>query len=211
MPYSQFQSIAEVQELFGLHLDVTLNCGAVPRVEPSALLTQSVRQNLPLALGGGTEKARSEFLVAPILSEVWECEDHSIAVFSGAEFNVEPARGLSGACDFIISRSRDFAAIRAPVLMVVEAKRDDLDRAAGQCAAELVAAHQFNAARGDPPGPVWGAATTGTVWRFLRIEGSTLSVEYREYYIGDLPQLLGILLHIVAAPVTPPTTGESRS
>lgn len=211
MPYSQFQSIAEVQEQFGLLLDVTLDCGGVPPVEPSALLSDTLKQNTPLALGGGgNEKSRSEFLVAPILSEVWNRSNRTVSVFSGAEFNLDPARGLNGACDFILSLSGDLTTVRAPVLMVVQAKRDDLDRAAGPCAAELVAAQRFNAAR-DTTRPVWGAATTGSVWRFLRIEGSTLSVEYREYYIGNLPQLLGILLHIVGAPVTPPTTGESRS
>ncbi len=198
MPYSQSQSVAEVRDRFGLQQDPTLDLSDIPPLEPSRTLREILAQKMPLALGSATEKARSEFLIAPLLGEVWVRTNRRVAVFSGAEFNVEAEAGLAGACDSIITRSLDFPAITSPVLLVVEAKRDDLDRGAGQCAAELVAAQRFNAAHENPNLPIWGAVTTGTVWRFLRLAGTLLALEYRDHSLENLDRLLGIRTAIVA-------------
>jgi hypothetical protein len=64
-----------------------------------------------------TEKARSEFLIAPVLAELRRQTKHQISLFSGTEFNVDPERGLSGFCDYLISQSRE--QYGSPVLMVI--------------------------------------------------------------------------------------------
>ena len=51
--------------------------------------------------------------------------NNQISLFSGSEFSVDPAQGLQGFCDYIISTSREQAPITAPVMIIVEAKRED--------------------------------------------------------------------------------------
>lgn len=60
---------------------------------------------------------------------------------SGAEFSVGAAQGLCGFCDFLVSRSPTM--LTAPVLAVVEAKREDLTAGVAQCIAEMYAAALF--------------------------------------------------------------------
>jgi len=70
MAYSNF-TLAKVQEDFGLTVDETQNLFAdVEGVKPSDILSVTLQEYIPLATAIGTEKARSEFLIAPILSEV---------------------------------------------------------------------------------------------------------------------------------------------
>ncbi len=38
--------------------------------------------------------------------------------------------------------------------------------------------------------------TSGNLWRFLKLEDDTLYVDKIEYYLRDLPKLLGILVSI---------------
>ncbi|WP_321161611.1 hypothetical protein [Lyngbya sp. CCAP 1446/10] len=57
--------------------------------------------NLPLALEINSDKARSELIIAPILVEIKKRLPERMSLFSGREFNVDPARGLSGYCDFL--------------------------------------------------------------------------------------------------------------
>lgn len=199
MPYSQFQSAAEMRDRFGLQQDPTLDPSDILPLEPSRTPREILAQNMALALAGATEKARSEFLIAPLRGEVWARTDRRVAVFSAAEFHVEAETGLTGACDFIITRSLDFPAITSPGLIGVEAKRDDLDRGAGQCGAELIAARRFNAAHEDPDLPIWGRRDDGArVRRLLRLDDTRLALDYRDHSLENPARLPGILTAIVS-------------
>lgn len=65
-------------------------------------------------------------------------------MFSGREFNLSPENGLTGFCDFLISKSSEQIIIKAPVIALVEAKNDNIQSGLGQCIAEMVAAQLFN-------------------------------------------------------------------
>src|SRR5205823_13477445 len=98
----------------------------------SDLLRQTLHENLSLALDIDTEKARSEFIIAPVLSEVRRQLQFRISLFSGVEFNVDPAQGLCGVCDFLFSLSPLQLTIQVPVVMVVEAKNENVKEGIGQ-------------------------------------------------------------------------------
>ena len=89
-------------------------------------LAVSLKRHLPLVVGKGTEKVRSELLIAPILVEARELLHGQISLFSGVAFNVDRKSGLHGYCDFLISRDPLLIEIKAPVIAVAEAKKEDL-------------------------------------------------------------------------------------
>ncbi len=194
MAYSDF-TLAKVKAAFGLTTQESSSLFAsVPAVSPSPALSQTLTEFTILATSIGTEKARSEFLIAPILAEVRRQMHYRIALFSGVEFNVDAARGLQGFCDFIVSASAEQLYIEAPVMTVVEAKREDIIGGLGQCIATMVAAQIFNAEREQPIPRIYGAVTSGTNWRFLMLEGTTVWIDSPEYYISQIGQILGILM-----------------
>ena len=194
MAYSDF-TLPKAKNTFGLTLDETRNLFRnVPGVQPSDLLTRLLDENLPLATAINSEKARSEFLIAPILSEVRRQLDYRISLFSGIEFNVEPAQGLSGFCDFLLSASGEQYFISAPVVTVVEAKNENIIAGLGQCAAIMVAAQIFNQRAGNDIELIYGVVTTGTNWKFLTLEQSTVYIDSIEYYIKEVDKILGIFL-----------------
>jgi hypothetical protein len=194
MAYSDF-TLVKTRNAFGLTLNETRNLFRdVVGVQPSDLLQRVLAENLTLATAINSEKARSEFLIAPILSEVRRQLDYRIGLFSGTEFNVDPAQGLSGFCDFILSASSEQYFISAPVLTVIEAKNENIIAGLGQCAATMVAAQIFNQKAGSEIKVIYGAVTTGTSWKFLTLEQNILSIDAIEYYINAVDKILGILL-----------------
>jgi hypothetical protein len=44
---------------------------------------------------------------------------------------------------------------------------------------------------------MYGAVTTGNVWKFLKLEGNTLCIDLPEYHIERVGKILGILLTMV--------------
>ena len=151
---------------------------------------------LPLALRVSTAKSRSEFLIAPILAELWLLTKQSIGVFSGVEFNVDAAQGLTGFCDFILTDSSELQFVKAPDLMLVEAKNEGTKKGFAQCIAEMIAAQSFNSKEGVPESVMYGAVTIGEKWKFLELDGKVARINSRDYYIESLDKILGILLHI---------------
>lgn len=164
----------------------------------SDLLKAVLKRNLPLVIGKGTEKARSEHIIAPVLVEVREILEQQIAVFSGVAFNVDKKLGLHGFCDFLISQDPLLIQVQAPVVMLVEAKREDLSGGIAQCIAEMVAAQRFNLQRNQAREQIFGAVTSGTDWRFLQLEKTQITLDTREYSLTELEAILGILVHMTS-------------
>jgi hypothetical protein len=177
----------------------------LPAVAPSAFLTMAIERGLPIALGRGREKARSEMLVAPILMEIREHLNRQISVFSGPEFNVDRKLGLAGFCDFLLARSPVQANIEAPVITIVEAKHENLTEGMPQCLAEMHAAFLFNQKRGNSIETIYGATTSGTAWRFLKLTGKNAEADLTEYHIREVDKILGILVSMISSssPLTP--------
>lgn len=194
MPYSDF-NLARARDDFGLTLAENQDLFArVAPIAPSETLKAILTDYIPLATAIATEKARSEFLIAPILAEVRRQLNNQIALFSGNEFPVDPELGLHGFCDYIISASPEQLLITAPVMMIVEAKREDIIGGLGQCIAAMVAAQLFNQRQGNEVTPIYGAVTTGTNWKFLTLSEKTVAVDRVEYFINQLEKILGILM-----------------
>jgi hypothetical protein len=194
MPYSKF-TLEELKQKFNITLTaIEGKFNNLPEVAPSQILQEILEDNIPLAVAIGSEKARSEFIVAPILGAIKKQLNQKISLFSGVDFNVDSELGLNGFCDFIISCSTQQLFIESPVITLVEAKNDNLKSGLAQCAAEMVAAQIFNARQENKIVKVYGAITSGTVWQFLELESQTVVLDLKEYSIENLPKILGILI-----------------
>jgi hypothetical protein len=79
-----------------------------------------------------TEKARSEFLIAPILADVRQQSKRQVSLFSGSSFNVDMEKELIGFCDFILSQSEEQIDVTTPMVTIVEAKNESVIGGLGQ-------------------------------------------------------------------------------
>jgi hypothetical protein len=197
MAYSDFK-LSELIKIFGLILSETVDLFAdVEEVECSDNLAFNLKDSIPLAVAIGTEKARSEMIIVPILLEMKRRLNHQISLFSGTDFNVDFEKGLNGICDFIISLSPEQLFISAPVITLVEAKNDNIKSGLGQCVAEMIAAQLFNEREGNEIKPIYGVVTTGELWKFLKLEGKLVSIDLSNYPVGNANQILGILMNTI--------------
>ena len=165
---------------------------------PSEHLTMALARNVPLAVAIGTEKARSEMIVANVLIELREHFEQCISLFSGIDFSVDVESGLTGVCDFLVSLSPSQFFLEAPIITLVEAKNAEPKLGLGQCVAEMLAAQRFNHEKENGISAIYGAATTGTEWQFLKLEGQKLHIDMADYQIAQCDKILGILSGMVS-------------
>ena len=198
MAYSNF-TLQTAQKTFQLEIVQSIGIFAeTEQVEPSSELSKALAKKVPLAVAIGTEKAKSEMIVADVLVELREHFEHRISLFSGIDFNVDTENDLTGVCDFLVSLSPNQYYLEAPVIILVEAKKDDLITGLGQCVAEMIAAQRFNAEQENDIPRVYGATTTGTNWLFLKLEGKRLHIDMETYMLERCNRILGILASMVA-------------
>ena len=169
----------------------------IESVTPSDYLTIGLAKKVPLAAAIGTEKARSELIVADVLVELCEQFDHRISFFSGIDFNVDSENGLTGVCNFLISLSPGQLFLEEPVIALVEAKNTDMKLGLGQCVAEMIAAQRFNQEKGNDIPCIYGATTTGVDWQFLKLTENDLQIDIDIYPIRQTDKILGILSGMV--------------
>ena len=78
--------------------------------------------------------------------------------------------------------------------MIVEAKKENLKGGLGQCMAEMVAAWKFNKEQQNDINSVYGVVTTGTVWRFLKLQEKTVTIDLNEYPLPPIGSILARLI-----------------
>jgi hypothetical protein len=197
MSYSSF-SLADLRHLFQVQVnEVPHLYSHIAPVAVGAWLKQFLEKNVSLATSINTEKARSEFIIAPVLAELRQLKQEQVGIFSGITFDVEPEAGLAGVCDFLIGRGPAQLFLTAPLVAVVEAKNEDIRSGIPQCIAEMIGVHKFNANKGSPIEMVYGTVTIGDNWRFLQMQFPRVSIDTSEYLISDVEKIMGILMHMV--------------
>jgi hypothetical protein len=192
MAYNNF-SLQDVIDRFEINLLESTFCDSLPLATPQSEFLTIFEQTLPLAQRARSEKAKSELLVSPILIEVRRLVGDQVQLFSGEEFNVDRDRGLNGFCDFLFSRSTTSYVIQAPILMLVEAKKGELDVGLGQCIAEMFAAQIFNQTKDKLIPVIYGCVTSGKLWQFLKLAGNDVTIDTNEYQVTPVQRILGIL------------------
>lgn len=105
-------------------------------------------------IGLHSETAKREFLIAPLLLEVAK---HS-SVKINVEYPINIDEKLSGFFDYFLQQKHQ--------LLVIEAKRKDIDNGFNQLAAELIALDKYTE---DETELLYGAVTLGDIWRFARL------------------------------------------
>ncbi|EFA72492.1 hypothetical protein CRD_00668 [Raphidiopsis brookii D9] len=203
MAYSDF-TLTQFRNKF--HIKIDENPDLFASIEPldaSDKLTSTLGETMEMALAINTEKARSEMIITPILLEIRRRANYQISLFSGTDFNVDIEKGLNGYCDFIISRSKEQLIVNAPIVIIVEAKNENIKSGLGQCAATMLAAQLFNQQQSNELTceikTIYGAVTTGDIWKFLKLMEGEILIDLNNYYIKELNKILAILYQAVTS------------
>lgn len=194
MAYTDF-TLSDLHQKFGIE---NRKGSLFPKVKPvpvSKKLKSDLGYNLELPQR--SEKAKSELIVLPILMDVRLRNDRFFTIYSGEILSADPESGLNGECDFIVAKDTQSFEINYPIFQIVEAKKNDIDLGVPQCAAQMVGARVFNQKKGLTTDTVFGCVTTGDDWNFMRLTGNTITVDERRYYLGSLPELLGVFQQII--------------
>lgn len=144
-----------------------------------------------------SEKAKSEFIIAPVLVDIMERNNDFFKIYSGDNLSADVEKGLNGEVDFLLAYNTESYSFNTPLITVVEAKKGDIELGVDQCAAQMYGAQIFNQKMGTPVSVIYGCVTTADDWLFLKLEDKQLWIDRKKYYLGQLSHLLGVWQWII--------------
>ena len=188
MGYSNYKKIKTVVKKFNLDVRVVSLFSEIEKVEPSSWLVETLKRSNVMVLTN--EKTKSERVISPILVEIAQSYTEHISFFSGESLNIKPEDDLSGECDFFFALHPPKPYIDAPIISLAESKDEDMEWGVAQCAAQMYGAKLFNDMEGKEIPVIFGCATDGIEWQFMKLENNVYYLDNRVF--TELPAILGI-------------------
>ncbi|RKU32032.1 hypothetical protein C6495_11740 [Candidatus Poribacteria bacterium] len=195
MAFSDFKSIAEVQAKFSIKASKEGLIGVDTVLTPADQFLQEFEFNRQHFNTVGSEMARCETLIFPVLREVYKTYAEDYVLWIGESLAYDAI--LSGTPDYFIATKSELGGriLGTPLIIVVEAKKNDFEVGWGQCLAELIAAQKINAQniKEHAALPVYGIVTDGMMWQFGKLVGDTFTENITPFSLGDMPRLFGAI------------------
>ena len=192
MAFSDFKIISEVQEKFGIVYTEEDFVKAEPS-SPSAEFLRDFEFTREHINVFASEASRCETIILPILKENYKAYADRYALWIKQSIAYDD--NLNGTPDYFIATRSELGktVVGSPLILLVEAKKNDFEQGWGQCLAELVAAQKINASNinGSVDSPVYGIVTDGALWQFGRLIGDTFTQNRTDFALADLPTLFG--------------------
>jgi len=185
--FSDFKTISEVQERFSITYLEDNFVESEPS-SPSAEFLQDFEFTRDHIHVFASEAARCEAIIFPVLKETYKVYADQYALWIKQALVYDEV--LNGTPDYFISTRSELGktVVGSPLILLVEAKKNDFEQGWGQCLAELVAAQKIN---DDTAFPVYGIVTDGTLWQFGRLIGDTFTQNRTDFTLANLPTLFG--------------------
>jgi len=195
MGYTNFKNFKLTLEKLGLDETDENLFPSIELIQPTEWLSHSLKlaNKIPLT----NEKSKSERIISPILTEIAVSFEKEFTMFSGEDLTLDPNSDLSGPCDFFFAKHPRKSVMQAPVVTFVEAKDEDFEYAQAQCTAQMFASMLYNEKKGKSVDFIYGCAVTADVWKFLKLEKGKIILDTENYYLIELPKILGIFHQIL--------------
>lgn len=191
MAFGTFQTLEEVLRTYQIQVAPAAFVQPVPFP-----VDDRFRQRLEFLLANApvaaSEEAISEFLIAPVLQEIWVAYSDVLMFWSHVSLSLDDT--LTGFPDYFFARRSPLGPVRdQPYVLFVEAKKDNFDAGWGQCLAAMLAAQKLN---DTPDRIIHGGVSNGRVWYLGRLEKQTLTQDPRVFRLSDLDELFAALNYV---------------
>jgi hypothetical protein len=161
-------------------LNLPQHTGELDRIND---LQNRIEEALPY-VNLSTETARREILISPIILDLIHYTKAEVRI----EYPLKVTEQLQGYLDYFLQQQNQ--------LLIIEAKKGDLDFGFTQLSAQLIALDQWEDE--NPTDHILGAVTTGKIWEFGLLDRKHKHIDqgFDSYRVpDDLEPLMRILVH----------------
>lgn len=192
MPFSAYKTIGAVLQEFQITYTESNFI-----IETGFNIPDYFRENLEIVrqdnVVDNSESAICEYLIVPILQEIWKQYRSQFVLWSHQTLNCDDK--LNGIPEYILAKRSPLGkfVFAQPYFILIEAKQDNFDAGWAQCIAEMIAAQRLNE---TPEQEVFGIVSNGRLWQFGKIKFNVFTQNKIAYLIDNLDQLFAAINYI---------------
>lgn len=192
MPFSAYKTIGTVLKEFQITYSE-----ANFIVETAFNISDYFREDLEIVrrdnVVTNSEYAICEYIIVPILKEVWKQYRKNFILWSHQALNCDA--NLNGFPEYILAQKSPLGKLvfDRPYFVIIEAKQDDFEAGWAQCLAEMVAAQRLNE---KPEQDVFGIVANGKLWQFGKLKTNVFTLNQKSYLIDDLEKLFAAINYV---------------
>jgi hypothetical protein len=192
MAFSDYKHIYQVQANYQIEYQEN-NFLIIAEYNPSNQIIAELEFNQKNIDIFSPEAARCETIIFPILREVYRTYAEKTALW--IQKSIAYDEKLNGTPNYMISKRSPLGKtmLELPLLIIVEAKKNDFEQSWGQCLAELVAVKNMN---GCDKQSIYGIVTDGKLWEFGKLVDKIFSKNSDSFILNELSKLFGALKFI---------------
>lgn len=192
MPFSAYKTIAAVLKEFTI---TYIEANFI--VETAFNIPDYFREDLEIVrqdnVVNNSEYAICEYIIVPILKEVWKQYRKNFILWSHQALNCDA--NLNGFPEYILAQKSPLGKLvfDRPYFVIIEAKQDDFEAGWAQCLAEAIAAQRLN---DKPEQDVFGIVSNGKLWQFGKLKTNVFTLNKKSYLIDDLDKLFAAINYV---------------
>ena len=195
MAFSDYKTIAQVQEEYKIKY-LEEDFIEIGDLKPSDLFVKELQfseQNMDIFT---SESSRCENIIYPILREVYKTFLDEYTLWSHKSITYDAK--LNGTPDYLFSTKSELGktVLGLPIVIIVEAKKNDFREGWGQCLAELIAVQKINEAEELP---VYGIVTDGELWQFGKLVSDEFTKSKLRITTTDLDKIFGTISFLLSS------------
>ena len=189
MAFSDYKTIAQVQEEYNIRY-LEEEFIEITNLKPSDYFINEFKfseNNMDIFT---SESSRCENIIYPVLREVYKTFVDKYTLWSHKSIAYDAK--LNGTPDYLFSTKSELGktVLGFPIVIIVEAKKNDFIEGWGQCLAELIAAQKINKTEDFP---VYGIVTDGELWQFGKLVSDKFTKSKLRVTITDLDKIFGTI------------------
>lgn len=192
MPFSAYKTLSSVLKEFQI---TYIEANFIIQTEFN--ISEYFREDLEIVkqdnVVNNSEYAICEYIIVPILKEVWKQYRKNFILWSHPALNCDA--NLNGFPEYILAKRSPLGKLvfDKPYFVIIEAKQDDFEWGWAQCLAEMIAAQRLNE---KPEQEVYGIVSNGKLWQFGKLKENTFTLNEKSYLLDDLDQLFATINYV---------------
>ena len=195
MAFSDKKTVAQVQKEYNIKY-LEADFIEITDLKPSDFFVKELKfseQNMDIYT---SESSRCENVIYPILREVYKSFVDRYTLWSHKSITYDTK--LNGTPDYLFSTKSELGktVLGFPIIVVVEAEKNDFSEGWGQCLAESLAVQKLNKAEEIP---VYGIVTDGELWQFGKLVSDEFTKSKLRITITDLDKIFGTISFLLSS------------
>ena len=193
--FSSFKTLEDALNHFQIFYETQTIIADTFFLKVPTILVEEIEFTVTETAYNVSEAAICEAIIYPILKSLWRNFKETLFLWSHKSITKQSRNTTTGIPDYVIAKKSPLGkgVMDLPMLVMIEAKKDNFDEGWGQCVAQMHTVQNLN----KEEYIIYGIVSNGDSWEFGQLSGSVFTKNTFAISLGELQKLYNALYFVL--------------